>query len=94
MADSIATIPATVTSVDTAEHELSIPANLQPSGGELVVSIEVLTGTIQLSVGKSISGGSSTFTNGTNQKVVLTIPPGQNIFYKATTTGDKFTIAR
>lgn len=94
MADQIITIPALVTSVDAAEHELTLSSNLfPPLTSEIILVIEVTVGVIQLSIGRSITGGSATFAAASNGKTIVTLPPGASIFYKATTTGDAFTIS-
>jgi len=89
MADSIVTIPATITSVDTSEHEVVIPAYLV---GDHVYTIEVLTGSIQISADRSITGGSTVLNQASNNKLIVTI--NGSLFYKATTSGDNFSISR
>jgi len=90
MADSIVTIPATITSVDTSEHEVTIPAYLV--GSDRVYTLEVLTGSIQFSADRSITGGSSVLNQASNNKLIVTI--NGSLFYKATTSGDNFSISR
>lgn len=94
MADTIDTIPARITAVDTSVHEYVINANLLNGVSPLQLIIEVTTGTYTFSVGKTITGQSGSYAASSNKIAIITLFPGsKSIFVQATTIGDSFVIS-